>query len=228
MLDALDEALGERVVADVPGSRGRLRFAHALIRDTLYDGLTTTRRARLHERAGEALEAVYAADPEPHLAELAQHFAAAAPAAARSARSPTRAARATARGGPARHEEAVRHDEIALDARDRPPRCAATCCSSSVTPRPRRGNGRGEGGVPRRRRPRRPPGPARAARPRRARLRRKAELEVSRDDERLVPLLERAIAAAGTEDSILRVRLLARLAGGPLRDARFPPSAAPP
>ena len=46
--------------------------------------------------------------------------------------------------------------------------------------------------------------------------------EVSRDDERLVPLLERALAALG-DDSPLRVRLLARLAGGPLRDASFPP-----
>ena len=30
------EAMAARVVADVPGSRGRLRFAHVLIRDTLY------------------------------------------------------------------------------------------------------------------------------------------------------------------------------------------------
>jgi hypothetical protein len=47
--------------------------------------------------------------------------------------------------------------------------------------------------------------------------------EVSRDDEHLVPLLERALAALGDGDSPLRVRLMARLAGGPLRDARFPP-----
>jgi hypothetical protein len=46
--------------------------------------------------------------------------------------------------------------------------------------------------------------------------------EVSRDDEYLVPLLETALAALGDEDSPLRVRLLARLAGGPLRDARYP------
>ena len=37
LLESLDEAMTERVVGDVPGSPGRLRFAHALIRDTLYD-----------------------------------------------------------------------------------------------------------------------------------------------------------------------------------------------
>jgi tetratricopeptide (TPR) repeat protein len=47
--------------------------------------------------------------------------------------------------------------------------------------------------------------------------------DVSRDDEYLVPLLEGALAALGRDDSSLRVRLLARLAGGPLRDASFPP-----
>jgi hypothetical protein len=47
--------------------------------------------------------------------------------------------------------------------------------------------------------------------------------DVSRDDPRLVPLLERALEAVDEADSPLRVRLLARLAGGPLRDASFPP-----
>jgi tetratricopeptide (TPR) repeat protein len=56
-----------------------LRFAHALIRETLYEGLTTVRRVQLHRRAGEALEALYAQDPAPHLAELAHHFFEAAP-----------------------------------------------------------------------------------------------------------------------------------------------------
>ena len=45
----------------------------------LYEGLPAARRVRLHGRVGEALEAVYAADPGPHLAELAHHFVSAAP-----------------------------------------------------------------------------------------------------------------------------------------------------
>ena len=33
----LDEATGARVITSVPDARGRLRFAHSLIRETLYD-----------------------------------------------------------------------------------------------------------------------------------------------------------------------------------------------
>jgi DNA-binding SARP family transcriptional activator len=79
LLDVLDQAVAARVVTDVPGTTGRLRFSHALIRDTLYDGLTHARRVALHRSAGEALEDLYARHREPHLTELAHHFALAAP-----------------------------------------------------------------------------------------------------------------------------------------------------
>jgi tetratricopeptide (TPR) repeat protein len=72
--EVMDEAAAARVVGEAPGSPGRLRFAHALIRDTLYDELPPSHRIRLHARAGYALEALYGADLEPHLAELAHHF----------------------------------------------------------------------------------------------------------------------------------------------------------
>src|SRR5207302_7909698 len=64
----------EGVVADLPGHPGRMRFAHVLIRDTLYDELPPGRRVQLHRRVGDALEELYAGNPEPHLAELAHHF----------------------------------------------------------------------------------------------------------------------------------------------------------
>ena len=73
LLDVLDEALAARVVSDIPDAAGRLRFAHVLIRDTLYEGLTSARRVRLHGLAVEALEALYGDEPGPHLAELAHH-----------------------------------------------------------------------------------------------------------------------------------------------------------
>jgi len=79
LLELLEEAEAARVIGAVPGGLGRWRFAHALVREVLYEGLPAARRIRLHERVGEALEAVYAADPGPHLAELAHHFVAAAP-----------------------------------------------------------------------------------------------------------------------------------------------------
>ena len=48
----------------------RFTFAHALVRETLYEAQSASRRVRLHRRIGEALEAGGAANP----AELAYHF----------------------------------------------------------------------------------------------------------------------------------------------------------
>ena len=73
LLESLDEAMIARVVSDDPGAPGRLRFAHVLIRDTLYEGLTRAHRVRLHRLAVETLEALYGDEPGPHLAELAHH-----------------------------------------------------------------------------------------------------------------------------------------------------------
>src|SRR5262249_53555744 len=80
LLEVLDEALAARVIVEVPRELDRYGFAHALIRETLYAELSTTRRVRLHRRIGEVLEGLYRDHPEPHLAELAYHFAEAAQA----------------------------------------------------------------------------------------------------------------------------------------------------
>jgi AAA ATPase domain len=53
---------------------GRFTFQHALVRDTLLEGLGATRRAHLHRVTAEALEELYRDDPEPRLAEIAHHF----------------------------------------------------------------------------------------------------------------------------------------------------------
>ena len=47
--------------------------------------------------------------------------------------------------------------------------------------------------------------------------------DVSRDDQQTARLLDHALAAVPEEDSTLRVQLLARLAGGPLRDSTADP-----
>ena len=41
----------------------------------LYDEVRPTRRARLHRRVAEAISAVYPVDPDPHVGELAYHYA---------------------------------------------------------------------------------------------------------------------------------------------------------
>jgi DNA-binding SARP family transcriptional activator len=79
VLDLLDEAIAEGVVTEVPGSADRLQFTHALVRDALYEQLGASQRRKLHAQLGQVLEERYAADAEPHLAELAQHFFAAGP-----------------------------------------------------------------------------------------------------------------------------------------------------
>ena len=54
MLDALDEAVRARIVDETGADR--YRFSHALIRATLYEEQSATRRRRQHRRVAEALE----------------------------------------------------------------------------------------------------------------------------------------------------------------------------
>ena len=56
LLDALEKALKASVLVESADRVGRFRFAHALVNRALYDGLTVTRRARIHRRVAEALE----------------------------------------------------------------------------------------------------------------------------------------------------------------------------
>ncbi|MBI3304302.1 MAG: AAA family ATPase, partial [Deltaproteobacteria bacterium] len=79
LLGLLDEALAARMLGEAGGGVARYRFAHALIRETLYEDLSLTDRIRLHQRIGETLEALRATNLDPHLTELADHFFKAAP-----------------------------------------------------------------------------------------------------------------------------------------------------
>jgi len=79
VLDALDEAAAAHLIEPLPGAAGRYRFAHALVRETLYDGMAIGVRARIHARVGDALAARHRADLTPLLSVLAHHYAEAAP-----------------------------------------------------------------------------------------------------------------------------------------------------
>jgi DNA-binding SARP family transcriptional activator len=223
MLDVLEEPIGERIVGEVPGAPGRLRFGHALIRDTLYDELPAAGRLRLHDRAVAVLEAVYAADLEPHLTEIAHHAAAAVPVGP-SDRAVSYARRAAARAASQlAYEEAARLDELALTfASDEATRCELLLALGEAQAR--------AGDTPATRRTY----AAAADIAERQGLTEQLALaalgyggrviwEVTRDDARHLALLERAEAALAGSDSPSRVRVLARMAGGPLRDASFPP-----
>src|SRR5262249_34883320 len=66
LFEVLEEAVTARVVEQVPQAIGRYRFAHTLIRETLYEELRTLERVRCHYRVGMVLETLYARNPEPH------------------------------------------------------------------------------------------------------------------------------------------------------------------
>jgi len=75
----LDEAEQAGILIRVEPIADRYRFAHGLVRETLYAGLRSADRARLHLAIGQALEATSATDLDTHLSELAYHFSRATP-----------------------------------------------------------------------------------------------------------------------------------------------------
>lgn len=219
LLDVLDEAMSARIVSDVPGAPGCLRFAHVLIRDTLYDGLTTARRLRLHRLVVAALERLYGEEPGRHLAELAHHSIAGSDF--------DKGLRYAWRAGDwemslLAHEEAAHLYGTALEAfemgglHDEKTRCELLLSLGEAKAR--------AGDSP----------AAKDAFVEAAGIARRVGLacELARaaagyggrvvwaragNDDRLVPLLEEGLAALGDGDVELRARLLARLAGA-LRD----------
>jgi tetratricopeptide (TPR) repeat protein len=224
LLVLFDEAGAARIVTDVPGSPGRLRFTHALIRDSLYDSLPHARRLELHRRAGEAIEALAGADAPAHLSELAHHYFRALPAVdadlavAHARRAAEQAALLLA------HEEAARLYETALqalDVRSPPDRTAERTLYLALGEAHAR-----SGDTPR----------ARDAFLRAAALARVADAHADlaaaalgygsriawarpAGDRLVLALLEEALEAVGEEETPLRARILARLAGC-LRDER--------
>ena len=217
ILELLDEGIEARVVSEVPGAIGRMRFAHALIRDTAYHRLTRSRRVQLHRQVGEAFEVLYSSDLDAHLAELAHHFFEAA-AAGDGQRAVDYARRAGSRAvALLAYEEAVRLYDMAIEALG--PDDAATIrlrCElllSLADAQSRAGDGP----------------TAKATFLRAAVLARTAEVPEmlaraaagyggrflwthALADERLVPLLEEALSGLGEEHGLLRVQLLSRLA----------------
>jgi DNA-binding CsgD family transcriptional regulator/tetratricopeptide (TPR) repeat protein len=78
LVTALDEATRSGIIVELPGRHLAYRFTHELVRRAVYDRLSGARRAELHLRVGEAMEAAEARSARI-LSDLAYHFAAAAP-----------------------------------------------------------------------------------------------------------------------------------------------------
>ena len=114
LLAAVEEAANARLVAEV--SATRFRFAHALVRATLYESLTAARQVTLHRRAAEAIETIHEGSLDDHVPALAYHWAkASAPVT-----DPTKAVEYAHRAGDQAlaqlaHDEAATYYRSALD-----------------------------------------------------------------------------------------------------------------
>ena len=226
LLELLDEALAARVLADVPGSPARLTFAHVLIRDTLYDGLTSARRVRLHRKILEGLEALYGKETGAHLAELAHHAVTGSDfdKGLRYARQAGDRALALLA-----YEEAARLYSTALDAlalsapSDEATRCELLLALGEAESRAGHSSSAKQAAAEAAAIARRL-GLSRALARAAADYGGRIVWARAADDDRLVPLLEEGLAVLGEDDVELRVRLLARLSGAlrdePARDRR--------
>jgi class 3 adenylate cyclase len=74
LLTVLEEAQAARVITETERLVDQYSFSHALIRETLYEELSTSRRLRLHRRIGEVMETIHRENLEPYLPALAYHF----------------------------------------------------------------------------------------------------------------------------------------------------------
>ncbi len=77
VLDGLEPAVVHRLLAEVPELPAVLRFSHALVREVVLDDMTSLRRARLHLKVAEAIEAGGAGVDDAEI--LAEHLWRAAP-----------------------------------------------------------------------------------------------------------------------------------------------------
>jgi DNA-binding SARP family transcriptional activator/tetratricopeptide (TPR) repeat protein len=114
-LSALDEALEAGLIEEAPATRGGYVFSHALIREALYAGMSTTRQARIHRRVALVLERA-GADAPAHA--MAYHFTRAAQPqdAERAIRYAVRAGEEATRM--LAHEQAAEHFGGALEVLD--------------------------------------------------------------------------------------------------------------
>jgi tetratricopeptide (TPR) repeat protein len=66
--------LGEFIYEQPATADVEYQFKHALTQEVAYNSVLTERRRSLHERAAQAIEALYAESLEDHLPELARHY----------------------------------------------------------------------------------------------------------------------------------------------------------
>lgn len=72
LADLLDEATAHGFVGEE--GEGRYRFSHALVRETIYSGLSAPRRGALHAEIAGRLDELYGVSAASHAGEVARHY----------------------------------------------------------------------------------------------------------------------------------------------------------
>jgi DNA-binding winged helix-turn-helix (wHTH) protein/tetratricopeptide (TPR) repeat protein len=218
LLEILEEAVRSRVIAESHELLGRYAFSHALIRQSIYEELSTPVRVRLHRQLGEVIEEIYRDAPEAHLDALSHHFFQAAPGGDvdRAIDYAIRAGRSALRL--LAYEEAAQQFARALQALDlRVPDDETRRCEMLLE----LGDAYEKAGERGRMREVFSEAAERARRLRRPDLLALAALGFAGRTERSSPdadiraLLEEALAALGEEEPALRARILGYLVGTP-------------
>ncbi|HEY3019480.1 MAG TPA: AAA family ATPase, partial [Solirubrobacteraceae bacterium] len=213
LLEALDEAVAASVISE--RASGRYRFAHVLICDTLAERLPTARRVGLHHRIALAGEAVYRERLDPYFNMLAHHFLEAAPVGGLEKGLHYATAAAEQASARLAHEEAARLYERALRAAELGLVGDERRCELLL----RLGEAHTQAGAVEKARvafsqaaelARRLPAPGSLARAALGFGGPRPSFGVV--DDELIELLEEALAEVGSDDAVLRTRLLARLA----------------
>lgn len=216
ILQALEEALVAQVITADRRMKGCYTFTHALVRETLYSGLTLTQRVAFHRQVGEALDNLYGVYPTPPLAEIAHHFFVAAQSGMAVEKAIAYAMRAGAWATSMfAHEEAIKHYQNALQLLQLQEPDEALHCELLLT----LGDAQRRAGQSAHtketflaaaviaRQLKHPQQLARAALGFAG-----LWVEIGRVDGAVVTLLEEALLALGAENDMLRARLCARLA----------------
>ncbi|MET0391348.1 MAG: hypothetical protein ABW321_35570, partial [Polyangiales bacterium] len=79
LIELLEPAMSRHVIVAQRDSHTHFAFGHDLIRDTLYEDLSSIARARLHLAVAEGLEQRMPLDASPAITEIAHHLLAALP-----------------------------------------------------------------------------------------------------------------------------------------------------
>ena len=115
LLSAVEEATLARLTMETVPAR-RYRFAHALVRDTMYEELSAARRVALHRRVAEAIEAIHGGALDDYLPALAHHWSRASAPGAKPNRAIDYATRAGHRAlSQLANDEAASYYRQALD-----------------------------------------------------------------------------------------------------------------